>query len=88
MSVKDPVKGMKRQARDWEKIFANHIFDKELYLNDIKNSTVSMVKKHQGFPLVAKWFRICLPMQGTWVRGLVREDPTCGGATKAVHHNY
>ncbi|KAJ8782002.1 hypothetical protein J1605_010515 [Eschrichtius robustus] len=27
-------------------------------------------------------------MQGTWVRSLAREDPTCRGATKPVHHNY
>ena len=27
--------------------------------------------------LVAQWLRICLPMQGTRVRALVREDPTC-----------
>ena len=27
-------------------------------------------------------------MQGTWVRALVREDPTCCGATKPVCHNY
>ena len=27
-------------------------------------------------------------MQGTWVRALVREDPTCREATKPVHHNY
>ena len=27
-------------------------------------------------------------MQGTWVRALVREDPTCLGATKPVLHNY
>ena len=27
-------------------------------------------------------------MQGTQVRSLVREDPTCRGATKLVHHNY
>ena len=32
--------------------------------------------------------RICLPMQGTRVRALVREDPTCRGATKPVRHNY
>ena len=25
--------------------------------------------------LVAQWLRICLPMQGTWVRALVWEDP-------------
>ena len=27
-------------------------------------------------------------MQGTWVRSLVQEDPTCHRATKPVHHNY
>ena len=29
-----------------------------------------------------------LPMQGTWVRSLVREDPTHHGATKPVCRNY
>ena len=38
--------------------------------------------------LVAQWIRIHLPMQGTQVRALVREDPTCRGATKLVRHNY
>ena len=28
------------------------------------------------------------PMQGTRVRALVWEDPTCRGATKPVQHNY
>ena len=27
-------------------------------------------------------------MQETWVRALVREDPTHCGATKPEHHNY
>ena len=38
--------------------------------------------------LVAQWLRIHLPMQGTRVRALVQEDPTCRGATKPLHHNY
>ena len=29
-----------------------------------------------------------LPVQGTRVRSLVWEDPTCRGAAKSVHHNY
>ena len=29
-----------------------------------------------GASLVAQWLRIRLPMQRTWVRALVREDPT------------
>ena len=31
------------------------------------------------------WLRICLAMQGTPVRSLVQEDPTCDGATEPVH---
>ncbi|KAJ8784559.1 hypothetical protein J1605_008211 [Eschrichtius robustus] len=38
--------------------------------------------------LVVQWLRIRLPMQGTRVQALVREDPTCHGATKPVLHNY
>ena len=41
-----------------------------------------------GTSLVAQWLRICLPMQGTQVRALVQEDPTCRGATKPMCHNY
>ena len=41
-----------------------------------------------GTSLVVQWLRICLPMQETWVWALVREDPTCWGATKPVRHNY
>ena len=43
---------------------------------------------HTGTSLVAQWLRIRLPMQGTRVRALVQEDPTCHGATKPMHHNY
>ena len=38
--------------------------------------------------LVAQWLRICLPRQETRVQALVREDPTCRGATRPVSHNY
>ena len=37
-----------------------------------------------GASLVVQWLRIPLPMQGTRVRSLVREDPTCCGATKPM----
>ena len=40
-----------------------------------------------GASLVAQWLRIHLPRQGTRVRALVQEDPTCGRATKPVCHN-
>ena len=45
-------------------------------------------KAYAGASLVAQRLRICLPMQGTRVRALVREDPTCRGATRPVSHNY
>ena len=38
--------------------------------------------------VVAQWLRTRLPMQGTQVQSLVREDPTCHGATKPVCHHY
>ena len=41
-----------------------------------------------GASLVVQWLRTRLPMQGTWVRYLVWEDPTRRRATKPVHHNY
>ena len=48
----------------------------------------SRLNQKEGASLVAQWLRVCLPMQGTRVRALVREDPTCRGATKPVRHNY
>ena len=46
------------------------------------------IKDKERTSLVAQWLRIRLPMQGTWVWALVREDPTCRRATKPVCHNY
>ena len=52
---------------------------------------IMSIKKKKGnrrTSLLAQWLRICLPMQGIWVRSLVWENPTCQGATKPVHHNF
>ena len=52
---------------------------------------LSVRVKNEVFPgtsLVAQLLRICLPMHGTWVWSLVREDTTCRGTTKPVCHNY
>ena len=46
------------------------------------------IKKHSGTSLVVQWLRIHLPMQGTQVRSMVWEDPTCQRATKPMNHNY
>ena len=53
------------------------------------NRQVNIKVHHEGLAsLVVQWLRICLPMQGTRVRALVWEDPTCHGATKPVRHDY
>ena len=41
-----------------------------------------------GASLVVQWLRIHLPIQGTRVRSLAREDATCRRATKPMGHNY
>ena len=46
------------------------------------------LKHLNGASLVAQWLRTLLLMQGTRVRALVQEDPTCHGATKPVSHSY
>ena len=35
-----------------------------------------------------RWWRICLPIQGTQVQSLVPEDSTCRGTAKPMCHNY
>ena len=37
--------------------------------------------------LVVQWLRICLPIQGTQIPSLVREDSTCCVATKPMRQN-
>ena len=45
-------------------------------------------KKNSGASPVAQWLGIRLPMQGTRVRALIQEDPTCCRAAGPMHHNY
>ena len=49
---------------------------------------LTAIKEEIGASLVVQWLRIHLPMQGTRVRALVWEDPTCRGAAGPVSHNY
>ena len=48
---------------------------------------VLTIKERYRASLVVQWLRICLLMQGTRVRALVWEDPTCRGAAGPVSHN-
>ena len=52
----------------------------------IEEKTEDKEVKHRASP-VAQWLRVCLLMQGTRVRALVWEDPTCRGAAGPVSHN-
>ena len=60
----------------------------QLRPSTIKINKFFLKKTILGTSLVVQWLRIRLPMQGTRVRALVQEDPTCHGAAKPVHHNY
>ena len=67
------------------------MFKKKSKKRKIQIKVVIYKKKKKGVlrtSLAAQWLRICLPVQGTWVRALVLEDPTCRGTTKHMCHNY
>ena len=46
------------------------------------------IKKQKRPSLVVQWLGICLPLQPTLVRSLVREDSTCREATKPMCQDY
>ena len=73
-----------------DKLFDDHVKLATTYtLVGVKDVCIKwFIKRSPGASLVAQWLRICLPMQGTRVRALVREDPTCGRAARPVSHNY
>ena len=73
----------------WENIFTGiSKGNKTFYLSAMNCTQESDRNKNIGASLVAQWLRIRLPMQGTWVRALVPEDPTCRRAAKPVGHNF
>ena len=51
----------------------------KLQIYFLSASSQSKQTNSSGTSLMAQWLRTCLPMQGTQVRALVREDPTCHG---------
>ena len=60
----------------------------DLYSENYKTLMKEIKDDTNRTSLVVHWLRIRLTMQGTWVRALVWEDPTCRGATKPMRHNY
>ena len=91
MKLSVSVKGYFRRVEKKENgIYSNPTLESQ---SRVQNSGCGAEKQqlknqHNLASLVAQWLRICLSRQGTWVRALVREDPTCHGATKPVRHSY
>ena len=59
---------------------------KDLYSENYKTLIKEIKDDTNRASLVVQWLRIRLPMQGTRVRALVWEGPTCHGATGPVSH--
>ena len=78
------------KVRGWKKIFHVNGNQKKAGVAILISDKIDFKIKNvtRGASLVAQRLRVCLPMQGTRVRALVWEDPTCRGATKPVSHNY
>ena len=69
-------------------LFVRPYFLLQTFIQWGKRTQKTSLNTWERASLVAQWLRIHLPMQGTWVRALAQEDPTCRGATKPVRHNY
>ena len=75
-------------------LFVNLYLDRNFYRSSLAGCCYHctglgcIFKRANWASLVAQWLRIRLPIQGTWVRALVWEDPTCRGGTKLMRHNY
>ena len=82
IEMKNILEGINSRLGDTE-----HSSDLEDRIMEIIQSGQQKEKHIRAF-LVVQWLRIRLPTQGTRVRALVREDPTCHRATKPVRHNY
>ena len=64
----------------WLRTQANTRYNKQKTPSILK--VVLKIHKISRASLVVQWMRICLPVQGTWVRSPVLEASTCLGALK------
>ena len=75
------------QTKEQDKNTEEELSKVELSNLPDKEFMAMTIKMLRGTSLVVQWLRIHLPMQGTRVRAVVREDPICCGATKPVYHS-
>ena len=61
---------------------------KKAWRSEWKVKKIEAKQKKMWASLVVQCLTICLRMQGTGLRSLVWEDPTCLWATKSIGHNY
>ena len=86
--MKNALEGISSRTTEAEK-WISDLEDRMVEFTATEQNKEKRMKRNEDrASLVAQWLRICLPMQGTWVRALVWEDPTCRGATGPVSHNY
>ncbi|KAJ8779015.1 hypothetical protein J1605_012866 [Eschrichtius robustus] len=72
---------------NWPRVFPHPDLSLRSRSVHLEGTHINLNERY-GTSLAVQWLSICLPMQGTQVRSLVREDPTCHRATKPMHHNY
>ena len=82
-----PWDTFKLKVRGWKKIFHANGNQKKAGVAILISGKIDFKIKNVGASLVAQWLRVCLLMQGTRVRALAWEDPTCRGAAGPVSHN-
>ena len=86
--IKSSLEGISSRITEAEELISD-LEDKIVEITTTEQNKEKRMKKIEDrASLVAQWLRIHLPMQGTQVRALAREDPTCHGATKSVYHSY
>ena len=74
-----------RKKRTCENHNSEHVC---LLLRPFQRLLISLrIKTKAWTSLVVQWLRIRLPLQGTWVQSLVREDSTRCRATQLVRHD-
>ena len=91
LSFNHPVCGILLQEPERTKAFVIEKRGKKLKeQEDLVKQNRAIGTAQESAPWGLPWWcsGIHLPTQGTRVRALVREDPTCRGATKPMRHNH